>query len=87
MKFKDVANKESLWTRMKQNFQDGNIMLALSIACFSRIGLTDGDESIEFAVIDSLEKEEHFRAVKLKDPTNRHFPPIKMKSNKVLHST
>lgn len=29
VRFADVSNKENLWARMKQNFKEGNIILAI----------------------------------------------------------
>jgi hypothetical protein len=31
VKFQDVNNKENLWTRMKQNFAEGNIILSIGM--------------------------------------------------------
>ena len=30
VKFKDVPNKDNLWTRMKENFRDGNIIFSVT---------------------------------------------------------
>jgi hypothetical protein len=45
VKFSDVNNKENLWSRMKQNFKEGNIILSINEA--------GDDEEAKFNVFDS----------------------------------
>jgi hypothetical protein len=76
VKFSDVSNKENLWTRMKQNFQEGNIILWINSIMEDEEGtkyeefipkLAKEDSSL-LAVLDIREFKDH-KLIKWANPS------------------
>lgn len=76
VKFTDVNNKDNLWSRMKQNFREGNIILSINAASdeedndsYRDKPRLTADDSPLLAVLDIREFKDH-KLIKCTNPSN-----------------
>jgi len=73
VKFTDVNNKDNLWSRMKQNFQEGNIILSINandeeLSSSKKRSKLKPDDSNILAVIDIRDFKDH-KLIKCTNPS------------------
>ncbi len=70
VKFGDVSNKENLWTRMKQNYKDGNIILAIGAESKQRTHDFAMIRDTSFAVLE-IKEINQMKLLKCKNPSKK----------------